>query len=90
MLTTFFTPEGLEEDHKYSPSGLYFCPHPPGEMEDFRAYINSLPQFPKPEIFGMHDNAAITKETNETRETLLAILSTMQQAGGDEADGMDK
>lgn len=38
----------------------------------------------------MHDNAAITKEINETRETLLAILSTMNQAGGGSADGMDK
>jgi dynein heavy chain len=38
----------------------------------------------------MHDNAAITKEINETRETLLAILSTMNQSGGGGGDGLDK
>jgi len=30
----------------------------------------------------MHANAAITKEINETNDTLGAILSTMQAGGG--------
>lgn len=89
LLQTFFCPDALDDGYKYSPSGLYFCP-PPGDIDDFKMYINSLPQFPKPEIFGMHDNAAITKEMNETRETLLSILGTMQQSGGGGGDGLDK
>jgi hypothetical protein len=56
-------------------------------MDEFKTYIGGLPQFPKPEIFGMHDNAAITKEINETRETLLSILSTMQSGGGGADEG---
>jgi hypothetical protein len=49
----------------------------------------NLPQFPKPEIFGMHDNAAITKETNETREVLMSILSTQNASGGGGDRDMD-
>lgn len=41
-----------------------------------------MPQFPEPEVFGLHANAAITKEINETNDTLGAILSTMQAGGG--------
>jgi dynein heavy chain len=68
---------------------LYFAPQC-DEPDEFKSYISTLPQFSKPEIFGMHDNAAITKEINETRETLLSILSTMQQSSGGGGDGMDK
>lgn len=81
VLQTFFCPDALKNDYKYSPSGLYYSPKE-GDIEDFKAYTNTLPQFPKPEVFGMHDNAAITKETNETREVLMSILSTQNAAGG--------
>jgi hypothetical protein len=37
----------------------------------------------------MHDNAAITKETNETREVLLSILSTQNASGGGGDSDMD-
>ena len=39
-----------------------------------------------PEVFGLHENAAITKNLNETSNTLTAILLTQQQAAGG-ADG---
>lgn len=50
-----------------------------------------MPQFPDPEVFGLHANAAITKEINETNDTLGAILSTMQaggSAGGGDQDAI--
>jgi len=37
----------------------------------------------------MHDNAAITKETNETREVLISILSTQNASGGGGDRDMD-
>jgi hypothetical protein len=46
-------------------------------MEDYKTYIMTMPQFSEPEVFGLHANAAITKEINETNGTLGAILSTM-------------
>lgn len=38
----------------------------------------------------MHDNAAITKEIGETNDTLGAILSTMNQAGGSSNDNTEE
>ena len=38
-------------------------------------------------MFGLHENAAITKNLNETADVLAAIMTTQQQAsGGDEGD----
>lgn len=46
------------------------------------ACIEKLPQFPEPEVFGLHANADITKDNNETDMTFDAILSTMQNSSG--------
>jgi len=93
ILETYFNEDAFAENpmYRYSPSGIYYSPAM-GEMEDYKAYIASLPQFPTPEVFGMHDNAAITKEIGETNDTLGAILSTMgaaaSGAGGNSDDIM--
>lgn len=46
------------------------------------SFIEKLPQFPEPEVFGLHANADITKEKNETDLTFDAILSTIQNSTG--------
>jgi len=60
---------------------LFFAPKH-GRYQDYIEYAKSLPAFPAPEVFGFHDNAAITKNLNETADTLTAILLTQQQASG--------
>jgi len=67
---------------------LYYSPKI-GSADSYKEYCNSLPQFSEPEFFGMHANAAITKEINETNDTLSSILSTMQSGGGGGASNMD-
>lgn len=46
------------------------------EYEGYIEYIKQLPQYPEPEVFGLHANADITKDRNETNQTFDAILST--------------
>ena len=75
----------FDDNHKFSPSGIYFAPKH-GDYDSYLEYAKGLPQFPLPEIFGFHENAAITKELNETNDTLNAILVT-QQSGGAAAGG---
>jgi dynein heavy chain len=41
-----------------------------------------LPLYPDPEVYGFHDNAAITKNMNETNLALNTILLTQQNSGG--------
>lgn len=87
LLKTYICDKTLVEGYKFSPSGTYYSPEITAttDYDEYINYCKSLPQFPDPEVFGMHANAAITKEINETNDTLGAILSTMQ-AGGDGAN----
>jgi dynein heavy chain len=71
ILHRFFTPDILEREYIFSPSGIYYAPEE-GIMQDYRDYIAGLPQVEEPEIFGMHENANITFQNKETN----AILNT--------------
>ena len=52
-----------------------------GEKEDYIAYIKSLPLNPLPEAFGLHENAEITTNQNETIELLENVLSMQPRSG---------
>lgn len=83
LLSIFFndTIEG-DDAYKFSPSGTYFAP-PKGDFQSYKDYIQSLPQIPHPEIFGMHANADISKDQKETTALFNSILLTLpRQAGG--------
>lgn len=81
ILEVYYQEAILEDGYQFSPSGIYFAPKH-GDYESYIQYAQSLPQFPEPEIFGFHANAAITKNMNETNATLEAILLTQQSGGG--------
>ena len=48
-----------EERFKLSESGIYYIPEE-NPIDFYRQYIDSLPNFEDPEVFGMHENANIT------------------------------
>jgi dynein heavy chain len=59
ILRQYMRPEILEDGYAFSTSGLYNS-IVPGEKNDYVEYINALPLNPKPEAFGLHENAEIT------------------------------
>jgi len=76
--------DSLRDDYKYSPSGMYYAPAD-GKAEVYRDYIDSLPLGADPEIFGMHGNANITyeaQESNKIIETVLSIQPRVASGGG--------
>lgn len=67
---------------RFSPSGDYYAP-PHGEYQNYVDYIRSLPIIPHPEVFGLHENADITKDNQETQQLFDSILLTLpRQTGG--------
>jgi dynein heavy chain, axonemal len=91
ILKDFFCPEMLEDDHKITKSGSYIMP-PDGNYQSYIAFIQTLPLTTKPEVFGLHQNASITKDQKGTRTLLASVLITeaSRGGGGDDDDDDDE
>lgn len=50
---------------RFSPSGQYYAPGH-SDYQSYVDYIRELPLIPHPEVFGLHENADITKDNQET------------------------
>jgi dynein heavy chain, axonemal len=74
ILETYMCPEMLNVGHKLSESGIYYCINP-GEKEEYIDYIKSLPLNPKPEAFGLHNNAEITTSQIATQQLLESMIA---------------
>jgi len=58
----------------YSDSGLYYAPSF-GNIDVYRDYIETLPLQDMPEVFGLHNNANIVYEKDESLVFLETVLS---------------
>lgn len=56
-------------------------------MPQFTEYIRGFPLVPAPEIFGLHENADITCEQNETYALLGTLLALQPRASGGGSSG---
>ena len=50
----FYCKKALEDDYKYSESGIYYCPIVGQSFEHYKDYILKLPLNETPEVFGLH------------------------------------
>ncbi|KAM9314768.1 dynein axonemal heavy chain 6 [Pholidichthys leucotaenia] len=73
ILKTFFSPETLNSGYAYAPSGVYYAPET-DTLEQYKNYIESLPIIDDPEVFGMHDNANLAFQRQETMTLIDTIL----------------
>lgn len=89
LLSIFYTEKIIhDEDYKLSPSGIYYAPTE-GPYQTYIDYIRTLPLNPNPEVFGLHENADITKDNQETQQLFDSILLTLprQTGGGGKSSG---
>lgn len=95
LLTKFFSidvveDEEYEDGYKFSASGTYFVPEHE-TIEEIRDYIDKLPWTEEPEVFGMHGNASITYQKNETDSMFGTILSIQpRESGGGDGKSSDE
>ncbi|XP_021921863.1 dynein heavy chain 7, axonemal isoform X5 [Zootermopsis nevadensis] len=79
ILAKFYCPDLVEEDTYYfSPFDIYYAPK--GKENDlFVNYTSQLPLITHPEVFGLHENADIKKNQQETEQLLNNILLTQDR-----------
>jgi len=86
ILKRFYNPTFLDTFHDISPSGSFACP-PDGSRESYVEFIDNLPLLAAPEVFGLHENATLTKDQNDTNALLDSMIET--EAGGGGGGGGD-
>ncbi|KAL1398756.1 hypothetical protein pipiens_008712 [Culex pipiens pipiens] len=67
-----------QESFKLSESGIYKVPISPIRNETLE-YLSTLPLTAHPEVFGLHENADITRNIEETNSLLNRVLLTQTQ-----------
>ena len=77
ILKIYYTPKALKDSYSYSSSGVYKPPLPSVErsLELAKEFIAAMPQSEEPEVFGMHENANMTFQMQETDKILDTVLS---------------
>ena len=75
ILAVIYKPEILEFEMKLSPSGVYYVPED-CEWADYIEHIKKFPLLATPEVFGLHENADITKDQKEVDLLLTSIRAT--------------
>ncbi|OXA50010.1 Dynein heavy chain 7, axonemal [Folsomia candida] len=79
ILGKFYCPDLVNVKHfKLDVSGDYYVPTA-SFHEEFVTYAQSLPLISSPTVFGMNDNADITKDQNETELLFTNILLTQSK-----------
>ena len=87
IISRLICSEMLDDTYRFDNQGKYYAP-PQGELSDYRDYINSLPLRDSPDVFGLHSNADITFNRQETR-TVIETIITMSGGGAGDAGGAD-
>lgn len=76
ILDRYYRVEVIEvKEYQFDASGIYYIPEV-YQHEKFLEYIRSLPMITTPSVFGMHDNADIIKDQQETSLMFSSILAT--------------
>jgi dynein heavy chain len=86
ILGAFFTKDILVDGYQFANDSNHYYAPPSTDLEGYRAYVDQLPFTDSVGIFGMHANAKITFEKQES-DKLLATVTDIQPALGGGGSG---
>ena len=89
IMTDFYTPAILDDDYRISKSGKFYVP-PEGPLSNYFDFVKTLPFEAGPELFGMHDNAALTSAVTETSTLLNTVLGLQAKTSSGEGKSWDQ
>ncbi|XP_053327633.1 dynein axonemal heavy chain 3 [Spea bombifrons] len=82
LLSIFYNEDIQQEKYRLASGDDYFIP-PYGTYQSFVDYIRNLPLITIPNVFGLHENADITKDNQETNQLFSGVLLTLpRQSSG--------
>jgi len=88
MLGSLYCPELFALGHPLSPSKEWAMPG--ADVREFKQYIDfvdAMPGIAAPEVFGLHENAAISRDQAEATKLFDSILLTFSSGGGGSGGG---
>eukprot|EP00644_Phytophthora_capsici_P000329 jgi/Phyca11/5088/fgenesh1_pm.PHYCAscaffold_4_\ len=83
VLGKFYCLDVFKEGYSFDELGVYTMP-PDGDYDSYLKFIEGLPLVAPPGVFGLHDNATITKDQNATAKLCRDVLLTQSSGGGSE------
>lgn len=86
-LKSFASQRILDDGYAYSASGIYKC-REGRKLIDYKQYVEQLPFSEQPEVFGMHHNANIVYQTEETHFYITTRLTSNE--GGSTTANIDE
>ena len=81
ILKKFINQDVLENTYRFSDNSGYYIP-PISPVEDYIKYIDQLPMADDPQVFGMHENANIAFQQQESDSMIRTMLSIQPREGG--------
>ena len=82
-VANIYCPAILEDGFSLTESGMYKVPVDElASVEATMEYVRKWPLVPAPEVFGLNENADITKDLGEVALTLSTVLITQSASGG--------
>merc|ERR1711871_280655 len=81
VIRKYFTPDIMTDGHAFDPDGILVAP-PEGPLADVRTYVASLPMEDKPTAFGLHPNADISFQQQQTKSFLDTVIICGGKGGG--------
>ncbi|CEM09924.1 unnamed protein product [Vitrella brassicaformis CCMP3155] len=81
ILSDFYAPDVLEDDYRFSPSGIYYAPASTTTHEGYLEFVRSLPLNEFPECFGLHANANLAVAISEAMNVIRTAMSLQPKTG---------